>query len=128
MDNTKKIITAPDLDMSDGFKILLVDFEWPDIQEFTETVKKLPGPVSIFLYGLKDTDPVWCLTVASQCNSVLLDMRIRGENDVVKGILLPKTNCWHLGHHKLDGVYHNKVIDMYSWLAIQYKLYQEPEE
>ena len=128
MSEDKKIITAPDQDLTDGFKILLIDFEWPEIQEFTQSIKKLPGPVSLFLYGMKDTDPVWCLTVAQNCNSVLMDMRQRGENDVVKGILIPKNYCWYLGHHKLDSVYHNKVIDMYSWLAVQYKQYHKPEE
>lgn len=124
----KKIITAPDIDLSEHFQIMLIDFEWADIAELSDSINKLPGKVTLYLYGSKDTDHDWCITTANHVSSVLIDMRHAGGIELLKGVLLPKKNVYVLGNHMLDKLYHNKVIDIHSWLALEYKQYQKSEE
>lgn len=116
----KKLITAPDLDYSRSFKILLVDFEWQEITEIAEAVKKLPGASTIFLYGSKDDDVPWCIAQAKQSNSVLLNMVHIGNCETLKGFLLGESNVFAYGYHPLDKIFQRNVLDTMSWLAIQY--------
>jgi hypothetical protein len=120
---TKNLITAPDTDLSEHFTVMLIDFEWPEIQEFTQAVNKLSGKVSVFLYGSNDTDVTWCMTTAIRAHAVLMDMRNPRKIELIKGALLHRPNVYTLGKHQLDKCYHNEVIDMFSWLSIQYKQY-----
>ena len=119
----KKIITAPDIDLSEHFQIMLIDFEWVDIAELSDSINKLPGNITLYLYGGKDTDHDWCISTANHVSSVLIDMRNAGGIELLKGVLLPKKNVCVLGNHMLDKLYHNKVIDIHSWLARSYKEY-----
>ena len=119
----KRIITAPDRDLSEHLQIMLIDFEWADIAELSESINKLPGKISLYLYGSKDTDHEWCISTVNQVSSVLIDMRHVGSIELLKGVLLPRKNVYVLGNHMLGRLYHNKVIDMHSWLARSYKEY-----
>lgn len=123
MDENKKIITSPDYDFSRTFKLLLVDFEWEEIAALSNAVKKLPIPVTLFLYGSKDDNPAWCMSQAKQCKSVLLNMKHQGSCELLKGFLLGESNVYTCGYHKLDKIFHRKVIDLASWLALQYEEY-----
>lgn len=125
--NDKKIITAPDTDFTEHFKIMLVDFEWSDIAELSDSINKLPGKISLYLYGSNDIDHDWCLGTTNHVSSVLMDMRHVGKIELLKGVLLPRKNVYVLGNHLLDRLYHNKVIDIHSWLAVEYKKYQEEQ-
>jgi len=116
----KKVITEPDLDYSRSFKILLVDFEWEEITAITEAIKKLPGPVSLFLYGSNDKNPAWCIAQSKNCQSVLLNMVNFGQCERLKGFLLGEPNVFTYGYHDLDELFHRKVIDSLSWLAVSY--------
>ena len=124
----KKVITAPDQDYSRSFKILLVDFEWEDITAISEAVKKIPGPITVFLYGSKDKDPAWCIAQAKQSNSVLLNMVHRGTCETLKGFLLGEPNVHTYGYHDLDELFQRKVLDTMSWLAIQYEQWHRINE
>jgi len=124
----KRIITAPDTDLSEHFQIMLMDFEWVDIAALSDSINKLPGKITLYLYGSNDTDHNWCISTVNQVSSVLIDMRHAGNIELLKGVLLPKKNVYVLGDHMLDKLYHNKVIDIHSWLAIEYKKYQNSEE
>ena len=121
----KNLITAPDLDYSRSFKILLVDFEWEQITEITEAVKKLPIPSTIFLYGSNEDDVNWCLAQAKNSHSVLLNMVNVGSCEVLKGFLLGESNVYAYGYHPLKNIFQRNVIDTMSWLAIQYQHYIE---
>jgi len=124
----KQVITEPDVDYTRSFKIMLVDFEWEEITAVTEAVKRLPGPVSLFLYGSNDKNPSWCIAQAKQCNSVLLNMVNRGSCEVLKGFLLGEPNIYTYGYHNLDHVFHRKVLDTMSWLAVNYEQWHRINE
>ena len=124
----KKIITEPDNDFSRSFKILLVDFEWQEIEELSEAIKKLPGPVTLFLYGSNDSNPAWCLTQSKNCTSVLVNMVHRGTIETLKGYLLGEPNVFTYGKHNLDDLFQRKVLDTMSWLAIQYEQWHRINE
>ena len=128
MIDNKKIITAPDIDLSEHFQIMLIDFEWADIAELSDSINKLPGKISLYLYGGKDADHDWCISTVNHVSSVLVDMRNSSGIELLKGVLLPRKNVYVLGNHMLDKLYHNKVIDIHSWLAIEYQKYQKLEE
>jgi hypothetical protein len=121
----KKIITAPDLDYSRAFKIMLIDFDWADITAIAEAIKKLPIPVTLFLYGSNDKNIIWAISQAKQCNSVLLNMNNQGSCETLKGFLMAEPNIYTYGNHELDNLFQRKVIDTMSWLAIQYQHYIE---
>lgn len=121
----KKLITAPDTDMGDHFKVLLVDFQWPEIQAVAQAVQKLPGKISVFAYGSNDADAPWCINTANHVDCILINMLHQGNIELIKGILMPRSNCWCYGNHKLDTIYANKTIDMYGWLAIRHNEYQQ---
>jgi len=124
----KKIVTAPDHDYTRGFKILLVDFEWPSISDITEAVEKLPVPVTVFLYGSNDNDAAWCLAQAKNCTSVLLNMVHKGNIETLKGFLLGEPNVFTYGYHDLDKLFQRNVLDTMSWLAIQYEQWHRINE
>ena len=128
MVNDKLVITEPDLDYSRSFKIMLVDFDWEAITAISESIQKLPGSVTLFLYGSKDKNPAWCIAQAKQCNSVLLNMVHRGSCETLKGFLLGETNIYTYGNHELDNLFQRKVIDTMSWLAIQYDYWHRINE
>jgi hypothetical protein len=121
----KKIITEPDVDYSRTFKICLIDFEWDTIADISESIKKLPIPVTLFLYGSKDKNPEWCLAAAKNSHGVLINMVHRGSIETLKGFILGETNVFTYGTYDLENIFQRKVIDIYSWLAIQYQHYIE---
>lgn len=124
MTDNKRIVTAPDLDFSRCFKIMLIDFEWDDISALSQAIKKLDGTVTLFLYGSNDDDLSWAVTQAKQSNSVLLNMNHAGKCEILKGILLPEPNVFTYGHHSVNKLFQNNVLDYYVWLAIQYEKYK----
>jgi hypothetical protein len=123
----KKLITAPDLDYSRCFKILLVDFEWETITDIAEAVGKLPIPSTVFLYGSNDDDVSWCLAQAKNSTGVLVNMVHRGNCETLKGFLLGESNVFSYGTHPLKDMFQRNVLDVYSWLAIQYQHYLTEE-
>jgi hypothetical protein len=123
LDN-KKIITAPDTDYSRCFKIMLIDFEWEDITQISEVIKKLPVSTTVFLYCEKDNNVEWCLSQAKQSTGVLLNMREQ-SNLLLKGFLLGESNVYSYGYHMLDKVFTRNIIDYHSWIALQYRYYVE---
>jgi hypothetical protein len=126
--DNKKIVTAPDQDFTRGFKILLVDFEWASITDLADAIQKLPLPVTVFLYGSNDKDTVWCINQAKNCNSVLLNMRHKGNIETLKGFLLGEPNVYTYGYHDLDKLFQRNVLDTMSWLAIQYEYWYKTNE
>lgn len=125
MQENKKIITEPDLDYSKSFKIMIVDFEWDTVSEISESIKKLDIPVTLFLYGSNDKNPLWCINMAKNSNSVLVNMRHKGSIEIIKGFLVAEQNVYTYGHYDLENMFQRNVIDIMSWLAIQYKQFIE---
>ena len=128
MVDDKRIITEPDLDYTRAFKIMLIDFDWEEITGLVDIIKKLPVPVSVFLYGSKDKNPSWCIQQAKNSSGVLINMLHRGSCETLKGFLLGEPNVFTFGKHDLDEIFQRKVIDSVSWLAIQYEQYCKTNE
>ena len=128
MHDESRIVTAPDLDLSDRFRVLLVDCEWSDVERLSQTIKNFPEPVTLFLYGSKDTDDVWCLNQAQHSDAVLLNCRFAGEKEMLKGWLLRNNNCWVLGDNSMGKYVHRSTYDIYSWLIAQYDNYKKKRE
>ena len=124
----KKVITAPDVDFTRCFKILIIDFDWDQITDITEAIKKIDGPATVFLYGSNDKDVQWCISQAKQCDSVLLNMIHRGNCETLKGFLLGEPNVYTYGSHDLEDLFQRKVLDTMSWLAIQYEQWHRINE
>jgi len=123
--DNKKIVTAPDEDYTRSFKILLVDFEWDSITNLADGIQKLPIPITVFLYGSNDKLPEWCIKQAKNSHSVLMNMRHKGNIELLKGFLLGEPNVFTYGYHDLDQLFQRNVLDTMSWLAIQYQHYTE---
>lgn len=120
-------MTAPDTDQGDHFQLLLVDFHWQQITEIADVINRLPGRITVYAYGNQDTDQAWCLNVSRLATCVLINMQ-NHNMELLKGILMPRNNSWCYGPHKLDSIYTNKVIDIYAWLALQYKQYHTEDK
>ena len=45
--NESRIVTAPDLDLDNRFKILLVDVEWSDIERLSNTINNFDMDLKI---------------------------------------------------------------------------------
>ena len=116
------------MDLDDRFKILLIDCEWPDIERFSQSVKTLPTPITIFLYGSKDEDDKWCINTIKHCNAILVNCRFSGTKEQLKGWSLAQKNAWGLGSNTIAELNHRCTSDIYSWLAIQYDNYMKEKE
>lgn len=122
-----RIVTAPDTDLDLRFKILLVDVEWSDIEKLSHTIKELQFPITIFLYGSKDTDDMWCINSAKHSYATLVNCRFAGSKEFLKGFLLAQKNSWALGASEIGSATHKNVFDIYSWLLLQYNNYIKEE-
>jgi hypothetical protein len=83
-----KIYTTPDLDRSNKFKVLLVDFDWETIESFTDILSKVPEPITVYLFGANDTDYDWCLDAAFSSDAILVNCARKGEIELIKGYIL----------------------------------------
>jgi hypothetical protein len=123
----KNLMTSPDTDQGDHFQLLLVDFHWNEIAGIADMINRLPGRITVYTHGNQDTDHAWCLQVSRLATCTLINMQ-EHNMELIKGILMPRSNSWCYGPHKLDSIYTNKVIDIYAWLALQYKQYHQEEK
>jgi hypothetical protein len=126
--NTSRIVTAPDMDLDDRFKILLVDVEWSDVEKLSKAIEAMNTDVTIFLYGSNDTDDVWCINTSKHAYTTLVNCRFSGNKEMLKGWLLSQKNTWALGANDIGAATHRNVFDIYSWLAQQFNNYIKQEE
>lgn len=125
--NTSRIITAPDLDLDNRFKLLLVDVEWSDIERLSTTINNLDIELTLFLYGSKDEDDTWCINAHKHAYSTLVNSRFSGNKELLKGWLLAQKNCWSLGSNKIAEYNHREIHEIYTWLLQQHANYIKEE-
>jgi len=128
MTDNSRIVTAPDLDLDDRFKILLVDVEWADVERLSSSVKAFNSDITLFLYGSNDTDDVWCINAHKHAYSTLINSRFSGNKEFIKGWLLSQKNTWCLGSNDIGDASHRTTHDIYSWITIQYNNYLREKE
>lgn len=126
--NNSRIVTAPDLDLDNRFKILLIDVEWSDVEKLSKTIETMGVDVTIFLYGSNDADDTWCINANKHAYSTLVNCRFAGNKEMLKGWLLAQKTTWALGANEIGVASHRNVFDIYSWLAQQYTNYIKQEE
>ena len=114
--NNSRIVTAPDLDLDHRFKVLLVDVEWSDIERLSNTINNLNIDITLFLYGSKETDDVWCINAHKHSYATLVNTRFSGNKELLKGYLLAQPNCWGFGSNDIAKYNHRETHDIYSWL------------
>jgi hypothetical protein len=118
-----KVITAPDVEHSNMLKIMLVDFEWQDIEDFTDVLSRSPDPPAVYLYGQNDTDHVWCLSVARQSDAVLINTYQRGSIEMLKGYLLSLPQAAAYGKNNNAFMARQTYQDMSAWFTEVIKYY-----
>lgn len=123
LEDNKKVYTAPDIDYSRCFKLMLIDFEWDQISEILSTIRSLSMPSTVYLYGSKDNSPQWCLDCSRQSNSVLINMNHRGNCELLKGFLLGENNVFTFGKHQLSDCFPRSVMDPHAWVSAQSSAY-----
>lgn len=125
--NNSRIVTAPDLDLDHRFKVLFVDVEWGDIERLSNTINSLGIEITLFLYGSKETDDVWCINQHRHAYATLVNTRFSGNKELLKGYLLAQPNCWGYGSNDIAKYNHRETHDIYSWLLQQHANYIKEE-
>jgi hypothetical protein len=125
--NDSRIVTAPDIDLDNRFKILLVDCDWSDIQKLSSSINSLGIDITVFLYGNNDSDDTWCININKHAYATLVNCRFSGNKELLKGFLLAQKNTWALGQSEIGAATHRNVFDIYSWMLLQYNNYNKEE-
>jgi len=125
--NDSRIVTAPDIDLDNRFKILLVDCEWSDIERLSTSINSLDANITLFLYGSNDSDDTWCINTNKHAYATLVNCRFTGSKEILKGYLLAQKNTWALGQNEIGLATHRNVFDIYSWMLLQYNNYLKEE-
>mgnify|MGYP006294797091 CR=1 FL=1 len=112
-----KIYTAPDLDHSSIFKILLVDFEWSQIQTLAQNIENLPEPVNIMLFGENEKDWEWCMTAARSVDAILVNCDRKSSIELIKGFLLGFHNAEAFGRNDQAVFARSTQHDMAAWIT-----------
>lgn len=112
-----KVYTSPDLDRSNKFKILLLDFEWETIESFSDVLAKVPEDVTVYLFGENDTDHEWCIDAAYSSDAILVNCTRKGEIELLKGYVLANTCARPYGSNKILSVIKDSEWDFASWLT-----------
>ena len=112
-----KIITSPDLDYTNKFKILLVDFKWEEIERYSHLFTSINDDIVVYVYTTDDILPEWLLTVADQSKTILINCDIKSSNEILKGYLLGYKNSAAFG--KNDKVIFAKEVyhDIAVWFT-----------
>jgi ribosome biogenesis protein Tsr3 len=92
-----KLITSPDLDYSNNFKILLVDFNWQNIEQYSHIFTACEEDITVYIYSQKDADPKWCINAAEQAKVILINCESKSVNEILKGYLLAYKNAAAFG-------------------------------
>jgi hypothetical protein len=122
-----RIVTAPDMDLDNRFKILLVDVEWGDIERLSKSINSLDFPITVFLYGSNDEDDMWCINTHRVANATLINCRFIGNKELLKGWLLAQRKTYSLGANEIAKASHKEIFDIYSWMLLQYNNYLKEE-
>ncbi len=112
-----KIYTAPDLDRSNKFKILLIDFDWENIESFTDILSKVPEDMTVYLFGENDKDYDWCIDAAFGADAVLVNCTRRGNIELLKGYMLAKYEATAYGSNDMLNSIKEPEWDFATWLT-----------
>lgn len=112
-----KIITAPDLDPTNCFKIMLVDFDWEMIESFSQIVQRVPESVTVYIYGENESDHRWAIHAAQTSNAILINLDHKGKIEFLKGHLLSMDHAEAFGSNDQAIFARNNTFDLAEWLT-----------
>lgn len=112
-----KLITAPDLDHSNQLKIMLIDFEWSEIEYVSGLAKSLDESITIYLYSHLETDHKWCMTAARTSNAILVNCAISNKLEFLKGFVLSLPQASAFSLHDQSFVARSTYHDIAVWLT-----------
>lgn len=111
-----KIITAPDIDYTNNFKILLVDFEWVNLEAYTHIFTESENDLVIYL--LKDSTNIeWALNTANQANAILINCDKINNFEFLKGYLLSYKNAVAYGKNNQSLPAKETYYDIAVWFT-----------
>lgn len=101
-DRQHVVVTPPDRYWSDAFRIMMVDFDWGIVESIIQPLRGSPVDLAIYLYNSSDNDAYWLFDNSAHCDLVLIDVNKPTNNDLLKGVLISKPNCWYVGRKDLE--------------------------
>lgn len=112
-----KIITEPDLDYSNKFKILLFDFNWEDIERYCHLMTNVNDDLVVYVFTQHDKNFQWCIHAANQSNAILVNLDTKTSNELLKGYLLSFKNAAGFGNN-LQAVFAKEIYyDIAVWFT-----------
>ena len=122
------LLTAPDLDHSTRHKLMVVGLDRSQVDLLVSKIQLLPHALTFYVFSTTDTDQVWCLNAARQCDSILVDVN-PGNHDLLKGYLLAFPNSSALGHNLFARkIYHDPVLWLTDGMLRYQNVIQLPEQ
>ena len=117
------MMTTPDLDHSNRLKIMLVDFDWDQIEIFTAMLDRYPESATLYIYGHTESDHPWCMTAARQSDAVLVNCNLISSLEMIKGYLLGLRNVSAYSANEQSFTAANTYHDVGLWFADVIKYY-----
>ena len=116
-------MTTPDLDHSNRLKIMLVDFDWEQIEQFTSILDRYPESATLYVYGHTESDHRWCMNAAKQSDAVLVNCNIITSLEMIKGYLLGSNNVSAYGANDQSFTAKTVYHDVGLWFTDVIKYY-----
>lgn len=111
-----KIITPPDYDYTNRFKILLVGFEWEKLEPYTHIFTATNKDMAVYLCNSAN-DIDWCLLTASQAKAILVNCSQQSSFEMLKGYLLSFDNACSFGYNNQTIIAKNIFYDIPVWFT-----------
>ena len=117
------LITAPDLDHSNRFKVMLVDFSWEEITVVAELLDRSKITATLYTYCHNEDDSSWCITAAKTSDAVLVNCRFISNIEMLKGYLLSIPQAAAYGTNSQSLMSRVTYHDLAVWLTEVIKYY-----
>ena len=111
MQNDHLIITPSDRYYGEGHRLLLVDWEWEQIEVCLSSLRGCQTKLIISLFGSNDTDLRWLLDTAYQSDHIIINFGKTSNCDPIKGYLISLDRTHYFGRQDLSEVFTGYTSD-----------------
>jgi hypothetical protein len=111
-----KIITPPDLDYSNHFKILFVDFNWEELEPYSHIFTECNRDIVIYIMN-SAANLEWTLHAANQANTILVNCSNINNFEFIKGYILSYQNAIAYGKNNQSIVAKEVFFDIPVWFT-----------
>ena len=112
-----KIITEPDYDLSNRFKIFLFDFEWKNIERYSYIFTESDRDICIYIFEPNNKNYEWAVNAANQADCILINCGQITSNEFLKGFLLSFNNSAAFGDNKFNLIAKTVFNDLAVWFT-----------